>query len=214
MLDLSLYLVVGQGDCQGRELIDLVLETVSGGVSAVQLREKHAQTREFIDLARALKRRLTPRGVPLIINDRVDVALAVGAQGVHVGQKDMHPLDVRQVLGEQLCLGLSAQTEDQLLQARGLPVDYIGLGPVYKTQTKADAGPALGITEFARLRSLVSLPVLAIGAVNQDNAARVLSEGGADGVAVVSALCAAPVPRQAAERLRAEVRQGLDKRAK
>jgi len=209
-LDLSLYLVTDRGSCQGRDLIEVVLQAVAGGVSVVQLREKQTETREFVELARALHDCLQHRGVPLFINDRVDVALAVGAEGVHVGQEDMDPRDVRRLVGSGMYVGLSAQTEAHMHMAKQFPVDYIGLGPIASTPTKEDAGAPLGIAGFARLRALVSLPVVAIGAVNAANTSAIIHQGNADGVAVVSALCAAADPREAARGL---YRQVVDARS-
>lgn len=211
-LDLRLYLVTDRGQCQGRELLDVVLEAVAGGVSVVQLREKNTATREFVELARALHQKLQNTGVPLIINDRVDVALAVGAEGVHVGQDDMHPRDVRAVVGPEMYIGLSAQTEKHMRAAKALPVDYVGLGPIAATPTKNDAGTPLGVSGFSRLRHLVSLPVVAIGAVSQTNAFDIAAHGQADGVAVVSAVCAATDPRQAAQEILSAVDQGRRQR--
>ena len=207
-LDLRLYLVTDRGQGRDRELLDLVLEAVAGGVGVVQLREKNSATREFVELARALHQRLQNLGVPLIINDRVDVALAVGAEGVHVGQEDMDPRDVRALVGPEMYVGLSAQTEKHMRAAAALPVDYVGLGPIAATPTKHDAGTPLGISGFSRLRRLVPLPVVAIGSVSQANAFDILAYGQADGVAVVSAVCAAADPRKAAQELLSAVDQG------
>ncbi|EPR42653.1 Thiamine-phosphate pyrophosphorylase [Desulfovibrio sp. X2] len=207
--DLSVYLVTDRPLCLGRQLVDVVGEAVAGGVTLVQLREKDAQTREFVELARAVKALLDPFGVPLLINDRVDVALACGAAGVHVGQKDMNPADVRAIvqgtLGPDAVVGLSVESEELALAARDLPVDYLGAGPVFATTTKKDAAPVIGLAGLSRIVELAGRPVVGIGAIGADNAAGVIRAGAA-GVAVVSAVCSAPAPREAAARLADVVR--------
>jgi thiamine-phosphate pyrophosphorylase len=198
--DLSVYLVTDRALCLGRDLMAVVAEAVAGGAGVVQLREKEADTRDFVALARAVREMLDPLGVPLVINDRVDVALAAGAHGVHVGQSDMHPADVRALIGPDMLLGLSIDRWDQLQEAEGLDVDYLGLGPVYATATKADAGEPLGLDGLRRAVDFSSKPVVAIGGIGLENAARVAACDPA-GLAVVSAICSAESPRAAAQAL-------------
>jgi thiamine-phosphate pyrophosphorylase len=176
----------------------------------VQLREKEASTREFLKLAGRLKALLDPMGVPLVINDRVDIALASGAAGVHVGQSDMPWRDVRRLMGPEAIVGLSVDTLAQAAEAEneGAVVDYLGVGPVFATATKPDAGAPLGLDGFAEFFKVTQKPLVAIGAVTERNA-EALFRLGAAGVAVVSALCAAKSPRETAARLRA-ASQGLD----
>ena len=192
---LRLHLVTDSALCGGRGVLAVVEAAVAGGVSCVQLREKSLPTRAFVERARALKVWLAPRGVPLIINDRVDVALACGADGVHVGQRDMAPEDVRRLMPGAL-IGLSVESVAQLEAAEAAPVDYYGVSPVFATATKADAAPALGLAGLERLRALTSRPLVAIGGIDAGNAAAVMAAG-ADGLAVVSALCAAADPAAA-----------------
>jgi thiamine-phosphate pyrophosphorylase len=199
--DCSLYLVTDRPSCAGRDLLDVVRQAVEGGVSLVQLREKDIETREYVRLARALKDLLTRFGVPLIINDRVDVALAACADGVHVGQEDMHPQDVRSLVGPELIVGHTAHTPELARESASLPVDYLGSGPVFGTRTKQDPKPTLGLDGLTRIREAFSRPLVGIGSITPENAARVI-RAGADGVAVVSAICAAPSPREAAASLR------------
>jgi thiamine-phosphate pyrophosphorylase len=199
-LDLSLYLVVGREDTMGRPIKEVVLDAVHGGVTAVQLREKHASTRDFVDQARALTALLRPFGVPLIINDRVDVALAAGADGVHVGQDDMSAADARRLVGPDVIVGLSITTLAEAESADLSAVDYVGVGPVFDTPTKLDAAPPLGIAGTTKVCHVLSLPSVAIGGINCDNAARVRATG-VDGIAVVSAICSAASPADAARRL-------------
>lgn len=201
--DWTLYLVTDRRLSAARPLPDLVAAAVRGGATAVQLREKECCTREFVELARALKTLLRPLGVPLIVNDRVDVALAAGADGVHVGQSDMHYGDVRRLLGPSAVIGLSVET---LEQAAAAPpdADYLGVSPVFSTPTKTDAAPEWGLAGLAALRRAARHPLVAIGGIHCGNAARVIGAG-ADGIAVVSAICAAPDPEVAARALRREI---------
>ncbi len=199
--DPGVYLVTDRAALGGRPLVDVVDLAVAGGVSMVQVREKDATAREFVELARTLAGLLRARGVPLLVNDRVDVALAVGADGVHVGQDDMHPADVRALVGPEALVGLSVTGTADVRAARGLPVDYLGVGPVFATATKKDAGAPLGLDGLAAMIALAEVPVVAIGAIGSDNAAAVMARGAA-GVAVVSAVCAASDPREAAAALR------------
>ena len=199
---LRLYLVTDRGLSLGRDIEWIVGEAVAGGVSIVQLREKDIDTREFVALGLRLKALLAPLGVPLIINDRVDVALAVDADGVHIGQSDM-PYDVaRRLLGPDKIIGLSVETLDQVKEANLLDVDYIAVSPVYSTPTKTDTAPPFGLEGLRQAVSLSRHPGVAIGGMNAATAPAVLATG-IDGVAVVSAICSAPDPRAAAAALRA-----------
>ena len=199
---LRLYLVTDRGLSLGRDIEWIVGEAVAGGVTIVQLREKDIDTREFVALGLRLKALLAPLGVPLIINDRVDVALAVDADGVHIGQSDM-PYDVaRRLLGPDKIIGLSVETLDQVKEANLLDVDYIAVSPVYSTPTKTDTAPPFGLEGLRQAVSLSRHPGVAIGGMNAATAPAVLATG-IDGVAVVSAICSAPDPRAAAAELRA-----------
>jgi thiamine-phosphate pyrophosphorylase len=199
-IDLSLYLVVGHDDTMGRPIEDVVLAAVHGGVTVVQFRDKTGATRSLIEQARALRALLRPLGVPLIVNDRVDVALAAGADGVHVGQDDMSAADARLLVGPDMIVGLSvtALAEAQLVDAS--VVDYVGVGPVFDTPTKLDAARPLGLRGATEVCRVLSLPTVAIGGIHHGNAARVRAAG-VDGIAVVSAICSARDPADAARRL-------------
>jgi thiamine-phosphate pyrophosphorylase len=200
--DASLYLVTDQAACQGRDLLGVIQEAVQGGVSAVQLREKQIATRPFVDLARRIKALLADTPVPLIINDRVDVALTVGAEGVHLGQDDLHPREARRLLGPEPLIGLSVNTPEQVREAGRLEVDYLGAGPVFPTPTKSDHKAPLGLEGLREMTALARVPVVAIGSISVEVCPKVLQTG-VDGIAVVSAVCSAPSPEQAARRLRA-----------
>jgi len=210
--DFGLMLVTDRRLAGGRSITEIVEAAVAGGVTIVQLREKEATTREFVDVGRRVAEILRPRRIPLIINDRVDVALAVVADGVHLGAADMSPADARRILGPKAIIGFSVENEGQAVAAEReggrLDVDYLGVSPVFATPTKPDAGggggAAWGIEGLWRLRPIVRLPLVAIGGINLENAARVM-EAGADGLAVVSAICAAEDPAEAARALRAIV---------
>ncbi|MES9994633.1 thiamine phosphate synthase [Desulfovibrio aminophilus] len=208
--DYSLYLVTDRPACLGRDLLDVVGRATRAGATVVQVREKSCQTREFVELARALKTLLDSLGLPLIINDRVDVALAVGAAGVHVGQKDMAASDARALLGPDRILGLSVNTFEEARVAESLDVDYLGVGPVFPTATKADAGPVFGVDNLARLRAATRRPLVAIGGIGATNAEAVAAAG-ADGLAVVSAICSAPDPGAASAQLLAAIRRGRNR---
>lgn len=200
---LGVYLVADAASCAPRGLAEVVQAAVRGGVGCVQLREKNLPTREFVARASMLKALLaaSPVRVPLIINDRLDVALACGADGVHVGQSDMPPEVVRRWMPEAI-IGLSVESlEDaRAVAERGLPVDYLGVSPVFATPTKTDTAPPLGLDGLAAIRGLTRLPLVAIGGIGPGNAAAVLAAG-ADGLAVVSAICGADDPEAAAARL-------------
>ncbi len=194
-----LCLVTDRGLSRGRGLSEVVAAATRGGVTMVQLREKNASTRAFLEEARALKSLLAGRGIPLIINDRVDIALAVDADGVHVGQSDMPVEAVRRLIGADKLIGLSITDADEMSRPDALLADYLGIGPIHAQQTKHDASAPLGLDGFARLRAMTRKPVLAIGGVKPADAPR-LKEAGADGLAVVSAIMTADDPEEAARR--------------
>jgi thiamine-phosphate pyrophosphorylase len=203
--DLSLYLVIGPDVTGGRDVTSVALAAVRGGATMVQLRYKSG-TSEVMQSAREVIEVLRPTGVPVIINDRVDLARALGAQGVHVGQGDTPPSEAREVLGEDAIVGLSVTDESQLAAVDPTVVDYLGVGPVFETGSKADAAPAIGLEAFARIAHSVRLPVAAIGGITESNAAEIIRVG-ADGLAVISAICAAADPEQAARALTAQIEQ-------
>lgn len=198
---LRLYLVTDEAALRGRTLLDVVLAAVQGGVSCVQLREKDRNTRDFLAQAQALVAHLRPLGVPLIINDRIDIALACGAQGVHLGQSDMPPDIARRLLPPGVFIGWSVETPQDVARAHSLPVDYLGVSPVFATPTKTDTAPPWGLAGLRAVRQQTTLPLVAIGGVHADNAAALL-QSGADSLAVVSAICSAPDPRAAAATLK------------
>ncbi len=199
-----LHLVTDRSLSRGRTLAEVVAEAVAGGVTCVQLREKFCSTREFLDEALLLKELLQPLGVPLIINDRVDIALAVRADGVHLGQTDMPLGYARRLLGPDCMIGVSAESVDDAVEAEQQGADYIGISPVFSTPTKTDTAPALGLEGIRQIRKLVRIPLVGIGGINQTNARQVLAAG-ANGIAVVSAIMAADSPQLAAAALWGEL---------
>lgn len=197
---MKVYLVTDRPLCLGRPLEWIVEEAVRGGATMVQLREKEASTRDFVALGLKLKELLAPMGVPLIINDRIDVALAVDADGVHIGQSDMPYEMARRLLGPDKIIGLSVENMDEVRAANRLDVDYVGVSPVYGTPTKTDTATPFGLEGLRRAAALSVHPAVAIGGMNERTAAGAFVAG-ACGVAVVSAICSAPDPRAAARRL-------------
>lgn len=195
---LRLYLVTDQQALRGRTLTDVLMQAVQGGVTFVQLREKTASTRDFVVLACILNSLLKPYGVPLVINDRIDVALACGAQGVHLGQSDMPVAQARQLLPPEVFIGLSVESLDDVRRAGQEPVDYLGVSPVFATPTKTDTAPPWGLAGLRQVRAMTDLPLVAIGGIHLHNARAVL-HAGAHGLALVTALCSADDPRAAAQ---------------
>ncbi len=205
MLDIKacrLCLVTDRPLSRGRALTDIVAAAVRGGATMVQLREKTAGTREFLEQAHALKALLAPLGIPLVINDRVDIALAAGADGVHVGQTDMPLADVRRLIGPNKFIGLSTSTADLVQREDAQAADYLGVGPVYAQQTKPGTKEPHGVEGLRALRALTKKPVMAIGGIKASNAAAVIAAG-ADGLAVVSAIVSADDPEDATRQIAA-----------
>ena len=178
-----------------------------GGVSLVQLRDKTASDDELTASARALRAVLAPHGVPLIVNDRLEVALAAQAEGLHVGQDDLSPAAARAALGPGRILGVSAGNPEEAAIVDPDVVDYVGVGPVYGTGTKADAGAAIGLAGLDVMTEQLSLPIVAIGGIGIETAADVMARG-VGGIAVVSAICGAADPEAAARGLCQRIAEG------
>lgn len=197
---LKLYLVTDRDLAGGRSIMEIVEEAAKGGVTMVQLREKDCDTKTFVSLAIEMKKRLQGYGIPLIINDRIDVALASDADGVHIGQSDM-PYDIaRKILGPHKIIGLSVENMDDIRQANELDVDYVGISPVYSTATKTDTAAPFGLDGLEEAVKLSVHPTVAIGGMNKSTAAEVMKRK-TDGIAVVSAIVCANEPKAAAEEL-------------
>ncbi|MCF0073377.1 thiamine phosphate synthase [Dyadobacter sp. CY261] len=199
--NLELYLVTDEAACLGRDFYWVVEEAVIGGVTMVQLREKSLSTRAFIDRAKRLKNLLEPYNVPLIINDRIDVALAVDADGVHIGQSDMpFPIAYR-LLGEGKIIGLSAENQLQLQEAEHWNLSYLAVSPLFATSTKSDIEQPWEIEGLQWARQNSRHPLVVIGGLHAGNAREAVQHG-ATGIAVVSAICSAPSPQEAARELK------------
>ncbi len=198
--DLGVYLVTDRASCAPRAVDAVVGAAVAGGATLVQLRDKNVDARPMLALGRRLLDLLRPAGIPLIVNDRIDVALALDADGVHVGQQDVPYPEARRLLGPGRIVGVSVGSEAEAREAAGWDVDYVGVGPVYATATKPEAGAALGVAETARLARLAGHRAVAIGGIDGGSAAP-LYAAGLEGVAVISAICAAADPAAATREL-------------
>lgn len=207
----GLYLVTDRGLCGERPLEDVVIQAVKGGVAYVQLREKNIATRSFVDEARNIKNLLDPYKVPLIINDRIDVALACGADGVHIGQEDMPYFMARKLMGPKAIIGLSVETWEDVVTSQQLDVDYIGVSPLFATPTKKDTKGEWGLDGLARIKAFSRHPLVAIGGINESNTREVV-RAGADCVAVVSAICSAANPGEAAAAINSIINSALMER--
>lgn len=215
-VDLRVYALVDPDRSGGRKLEDIARAVVEGGATLVQLRDKTGSTLRQIEEARAIKAALAGSFVPFLVNDRVDVALAAGADGVHVGWDDMPVADARALLGREAIIGLSIKTPDQAKAAPLDLLDYVCIGGVFETLSKNNPEPPVGATGFAELASLIrrrkpNIPAGAIAGIDDSNAAQVIASG-ADGVAVISALSLAPDPAAAARKLRGIVDAALLRR--
>lgn len=204
--DLSVYLVLDPGLCGSRGVVETARAAVAGGATMVQLRDKRAGTRELVETGRAIRDALAGSGVPLIVNDDCDAAIAIGAEGLHIGQGDMAPDEARARLGPDRIIGLSAETETLAAAAPIAPLDYLGLGPVFDTRTKPGHKPAIGLDGLARMVAASRLPVVAIGGLKAEHAAAV-RKAGAAGMAVVSAICGTDDPQAAARHLAESMRK-------
>ena len=198
--DLRLYLVTDRELALGRPLTDVVEKALKGGVTMVQLREKKATTRRFLQEVMDVKKILQPYNIPLIVNDRVDIALATDADGVHLGQSDMPWQMARKILGPEKIIGLSIESIKQLEEANSADIDYIGISPVFTTPTKKELEKGLGITGTREIASQSRHPAVAIGGINIENVKDVMATG-VDGISVVSAICSASDPEASARDL-------------
>lgn len=211
-MDYSLYLVTDRGLSLGRSHFDIIREAIAGGVTMVQLREKELDSGEFYREAMQIRGHLRSCGCPLIINDRVDIALAVDAEGVHIGQGDLPLSVVRKMLGPGKVIGVSVFTPEEARQAEAMGADYLGLSPIFMTATKPELVCQIGFKGIAPIRRATKLPLVGIGSMNKTNAFEAV-RCGLDGVAVVSAICSQPDVRAAAALIRGEVDRGKASRA-
>jgi len=201
--DLSLYLVTDDSAKKCHGLLETVEAAVAGGATIVQYRSDNPDAGTCYAEARALVEFLRSRGVPFIVNNRVDLALAVDADGVHVGQRDLPAGVVRSLIGAERILGFSVSNRAEFDAVDFSVVDYLGIGPVFPTATKKDAAPALGVEKFAELAKISCVPVVAIGGINLERSRAVHVAAPRAGIAVVSAICSAENPEASAKELRA-----------
>jgi len=208
----GLYLVTDRKLCGYKQLEDVVHQALEGGAICVQLREKDVSTRFFIEEAQKIKTVTAQFRVPLIINDRLDVALAAGADGVHIGQEDMPYETARKLMGLRAIIGLSVETWDDVVKAQELDVNYLGVSPIFETPTKTDTKRSWGLEGLARIKAYSRHPLVAIGGLNASNAEDAVMAG-ADCIAVVSAVCAALDPLRASQELNNIIQAALRKRS-
>jgi thiamine-phosphate pyrophosphorylase len=203
----QLYLVISEADCKGRNFLEVAELAIRGGVDCIQLREKNDSTAEFIHKARQLKDITDQYNVPLIINDNLEVAQHIQAAGIHVGNKDAKPVDLRKLpFIQDNLIGYSIEYLSQLENEQTLVADYLGISPVFKTDTKKDTVTEWGLEGIRTIRKRTDKPLVAIGNIDLKNA-RDIIRAGADCIAVVSAICSAKDPQKAAYELKNEIVQ-------
>ena len=199
-IDYSVYLVTDSRDKSEEEFLAIIEEAIKGGTSIVQLREKTASTKDFYELALKVKEITSRYDVPLLINDRIDIALAIDSEGVHIGQDDM-PADIaRAIIGDEKILGVSASTVDEAVKAQKDGADYIGSGAVFPTSTKDDAD-SVSKDELKEIVNSIDIPIVAIGGITLENAQE-LKDTGISGFSVVSAIMGAKDPQEASKKLK------------
>ncbi|SHG37752.1 thiamine-phosphate diphosphorylase [Thermosyntropha lipolytica DSM 11003] len=196
-IDYSLYLIADVQFLPPFNPVEKILQAVAGGVTIVQLRAKKLPDRDFYQLAQKIKEVLSPLAIPFIVDDRIDIALAVDADGVHLGQKDLPVKVARHLLGSQKIIGLTANRREEALSGEKEGADYLGIGPVFPTSTKENPAPVIGPDRFKALISQLVLPVVAIGGINPERALE-LKTSGAAGIAVSSFILQNPDPEKAA----------------
>lgn len=198
--DYTLYLVTDRMLMSTVTLCEAVEQAITGGCTMVQLREKNISSLDFYNIAKAVGHITNKYNVPLIINDRIDIALSVGAQGVHIGQSDIPASVARKIIGKDMLLGVSASFLSEAIRAQNDGADYLGVGAMFPTGTKSDAA-AVSLNELQKIRKTVSIPIVAIGGINKENASQLIGIG-INGLAVVSAIISQPNIKQAATELK------------
>lgn len=188
-MDISykLYLITDRSFLNNRSLAECVEDAIKGGVTLVQVREKNISTRDFYNIAREVQKVTTKYNVPLLINDRIDIALAINADGVHLGQSDMPMKLARKILGKDKIIGVSAANVEEAIEAEKAGADYVGLGAVFFTGTKKDITEPIGLTGLREITKNITIPSVAIGGINKENAKSVLATG-VDGISVISSI--------------------------
>ncbi|HKT28538.1 thiamine phosphate synthase [Dyella sp.] len=202
--DLSLYLVLDPDLCRQHSMVETAREAVAGGVTIVQVRHKHASTAERVALARSVKEALRDTAALIVMNDDIEAAVQAEVDAVHIGQRDMSPALARERIGADMLLGLSVNSESVARAVDPRVVDYAGIGPVFATPTKPDHEQPIGFAGLARIVAACPVPTVAIGGLKRQHVSEVFAAG-AHGLAVVSAICGTPDPRQSASDLRAAI---------
>ncbi|NMB78132.1 MAG: thiamine phosphate synthase [Methanomicrobiales archaeon] len=198
----DLYVITDETLAGGIPHAEIARRAVRGGADAIQLRDKHMESRDLVQVGREILAHTRPAGALFLVNDRLDVALACGADGIHLGQDDIRPDVARQLSPPGFIIGVSAGSIEEAREAERAGADYVVLSPVFSTGSKADAGPGLGLAELARMKKAVRIPVLAIGGIGPSNVTDVI-RAGADGVAVISAVVSAPDITEASRTMKA-----------
>lgn len=196
-MDFKLYVITNQDISRGKNNLEVVKAAIAGGADIIQLREKQISTRRVVEMGQQIKKFTNSRDIPLIINDRVDIALAIDADGVHLGQDDLPISMARELIGEDKILGISTHSLKQAKEAEAKGADYIGVGPVFPTSTKPDYSP-VGLELVEKVSQEIEIPFVAIGGIKLDNVRKVI-KAGAKRIAVVSGVVAADDVRQAAK---------------
>lgn len=203
-MNYDLYIITDQRISHGKSHLEVAEAAIMGGATIIQFRDKEMKDEEAIEVCRKIHKLTREKGIPFIVNDRVEVAKAVDAEGVHLGQEDAPLNFARKVLGKEKIIGISVETVEEALKAVEEGADYLGVGPIYPTATKPDAGSELGISRLKEIKDSVNIPIVAIGGINEDNLAEVL-KAGADGIAVISAVVSAPDIAQACRKLKNKI---------
>lgn len=203
-MNYDLYIITDQRISHGKSHLEVAEAALAGGATVIQFRDKEMKDSEAVVACREIYKLTKKKGVSFIVNDRVEVAKAVDADGVHLGQEDMSFSSARKILGKEKIIGISVETVEQALKAVEGGADYLGIGPIYPTATKPDAGKALGIARLKEIRESVNIPIVTIGGINENNLEEVL-RAGADGVAVISAVVSAPDITEACRKLKNKI---------
>ena len=203
-MNYDLYIITDQRISHGKSHLEVAEAALAGGATVIQFRDKEMKDSEAVVACREIYKLTKKKGVSFIVNDRVEVAKAVDADGVHLGQEDMSFSSARKILGKEKIIGISVDTVEQALKAVKGGTDYLGIGPIYPTATKSDAGKALGTARLKEIRESVNIPIVAIGGINENNLEEVL-RAGADGIAVISAVVSAPDITEACRKLKTRI---------
>ena len=203
-MNYDLYIITDQRISHGKSHLEVAEAALAGGATVIQFRDKEMKDSEAVVACREIYKLTKKKGVSFIVNDRVEIAKAVDADGVHLGQEDMSFSSARKILGKEKIIGISVETVEQALKAVEGGADYLGVGPIYPTASKPDAGKVLGIARLKEIRESVNIPIVAIGGINENNLEEVL-RAGADGVAVISAVVSASDITEACRKLKNKI---------